>query len=173
MKPHPKPEADGASLPSKTPRESAVETRYIVMPQHANDSAIAFGGAIMAWIDMVAAIVARRHCGQRVVTVSIDRLSFLAPCHVGDHILLRACPNYVGRTSMEVGVQVLREDPHTGAQIRATTAYLTFVALDSRERPVPIPPLRPETPDELRRFENARLRVASRKELVQKLHPRR
>lgn len=154
---------------AKTPRDSAVEARYLVMPQHANDLGIAFGGTIMSWIDMVAAMVAQRHCGRKVVTVSIDRLSFLAPCHIGDHVLLRSSANYVGRTSMEVGVQVLKECPYTGERVRATTAYLTFVALDPHEKPTPIPPLRPETPDEVRRFENARLRVAARKQLVRQL----
>ncbi len=155
--------------PDKTPRDSAVEARYIVLPQHANDLGIAFGGTIMSWIDMVAAMVAQRHCAGKVVTVSIDRMSFIAPCHVGEHVLLRASVNYVGHTSMEVGVQVLKENPYTGSRQRATTAYLTFVALDAEERPTAIPPLRPETPDELRRFENAKLRVAARKELLARL----
>lgn len=152
-----------------TPRDSAVEARYLVLPQHANDLGIAFGGTIMSWVDMVAAMAAQRHCGRKVVTVSIDRMSFLAPCHIGDQVLLRACVNYVGRTSMEVGVQVLRENPYTHEHGRATTAYLTFVALDAQERPTPVPPLRPETPDELRRWENAALRVAARKELLARL----
>jgi len=152
-----------------TPRASAVEARYLILPQDANDLGIAFGGVILAWIDMAAAMVAQRHCHRRVVTVSIDRVSFLAPCHVGDHVLLRASANYVGHTSMEVGVQVLRENPYSGETRRATTAYLTFVALDEKEHPVPIPPLQPETPDELRRHENARLRVAARKELLARL----
>jgi acyl-CoA hydrolase len=153
----------------RTPRSSAVEARYLILPQHANDLGIAFGGVIMAWIDLAAAMVAQRHCARRVVTVSIDRMSFLAPCHVGDHVLLRAAANYVGHTSMEVGVQVIKENPYTGEQVRATTAYLTLVALDDNERPAPIPSLKPETPDEVRRHENARLRVASRKELMARL----
>ncbi len=156
----------------KTPRDSAVEARYLMMPQHANDLGIAFGGTIMSWIDMVAAMVAQRHCGLKVVTVSVDRLSFLAPCHIGDHVVLRASANYVGRTSMEVGVQVMKENPFTQVQTRTTTAYLTFVALDANEHPTAIPSITPETPDEIRRYENARLRVASRKELLQKLRPR-
>lgn len=155
--------------PPKAPRDSQVETRYIVMPQHANDIGIVFGGTILSWIDMVAAMVARRHCERKVVTASLDRVSFLAPCHIGDHVVLRASANYVGHTSMEVGVQVLRENPFTGHQTRATTAYLTFVALDAAEHPTPIPPLQPETPDEHRRFDNAKLRVAARKELLGRL----
>lgn len=159
------------SKAARTPRASAVEARYLILPQHANDLGIAFGGVIMAWIDLAAAMVAQRHCSRRVVTVSIDRISFLAPCHIGDHVLFRAAANYVGQTSMEVGVQVLRENPYTAEQVRATTAYLTFVALDENERPTVIPPLQPETPDELRRHENARLRVAARKELLARLKP--
>jgi acyl-CoA hydrolase len=158
-----------AELPAKSPRASAVEARYIILPQHANDTGIAFGGTILSWIDMVGAMVAQRHCGRRVVTVGMDQISFLAPCHIGDHILLRAAANYVGQTSLEVGVQVLRENPTTGNQVRATTAYLTFVALDEHEKPTLIPPLHPETPDEVRRFEHAKIRVAARKELLQRL----
>jgi acyl-CoA hydrolase len=156
---------------ARTPRDSTVEARYLVLPQHANDLGIAFGGTIMSWVDMVAAMAAQRHCGRKVVTVSIDRMSFLAPCHIGDHVRLRSSVNYVGHTSMELGVQVMRENPYTGERVRATTAYLTFVALDAHERPTPIPPLRAETPDELRRLENAKLRVASRLELLGRLRP--
>jgi acyl-CoA hydrolase len=155
----------------KSPQASAVETRYIVMPQHANDYGIAFGGTIMAWIDMIAAMVAQRHCECEVVTVSTDKISFLAPIQIGEHVVLRACVNFVGRTSMEVGVQVTKENPYTAEKIRATTAYLTFVGIDEQKRPTPIPDLLPQTPDELRRFENARIRTEARKELLRKLTP--
>jgi acyl-CoA hydrolase len=126
----------------------------------------------MSWIDMLAAMVAQKHCGHKVVTASTDQISFLSPIHIGDHVVLRASVNYVGTTSMEVGVLVLRENPYTGAHVRATAAYLTLVGLDEHERPTAVPPLRPETPDEVRRFENARLRVHARRELVQKLKAR-
>ena len=157
---------------SKTPRDSWVESRYIVMPQHANDYGIAFGGTIMSWIDMVAAMVAQKHCGVEVVTVSTDHLVFLAPIAIGEHVVLRACANYVGHTSMEVGVQVTKENPYTGVSIHATTAYLTFVAIDRNRHPIPIPPLEPETADERRRHENAKLRVEARKELRRKIRRR-
>lgn len=153
----------------KTPTDSRVESRYIVMPQHANDYGIAFGGTIMAWIDMVAGMVAQKHCGCEVVTVSIDKLSFHEPVQIGDHVVLKASANYVGTTSMEIGVQVTRENPYSGESRRATTAYLTFVGISKSGRPVPIPGLQPESPDEIRRYENARLRVESRKELLKKI----
>lgn len=153
----------------KTPSQSQMETRYIVMPQHANDYGILFGGALVAWIDMIAAMVAQKHCESEAVTVSIDRISFLEPILVGHHVVLRASLNYTGNTSMEVGVQVTRENPYTSESIRATTAYLTFVAIDRNKRPVPAPKLVPQTADEIRRYENAKLRVESRRQLLAKL----
>jgi acyl-CoA hydrolase len=156
-------------LQTKTPRDSQMETRYLVMPQHANDLGIVFGGTIMSWIDALAGMVAQKHCERKVLTVSTDRISFLAPVHIGDHVVLRASVNYVGTTSLEVGVQVMRDNPYTRDSVRATTAYLTFVGVDDAGRPTAVNLLKPETPDENRRHENAKLRVQSRKELLQKL----
>ncbi len=148
----------------KMPSESAVVTRYLVMPQQANPQGTAFGGAIMGWIDMVAAMAAERHCGTEVVTAGIDSLSFKAPIRIGDHVVLEAAVNYVSRSSMEVGVRVTRENPATGDSQLATTAHLTLVALDNNKKPVAAPPLMPETDEEKRRYENARRRVQQRKE---------
>ena len=158
-----------STVRAKTPRESAMETRYLLMPHQANDLGIAFGGTIMSWIDTLAAMVAQKHCEHKVVTASTDQISFLAPIHVGDHVVLKACINFVGTTSMEIGVQVTRENPYTGATVRTTTAYLTFVGVGEDERPTPVPPLNPETPNELRRFENARLRVQARRALIHQI----
>ena len=151
----------------KTPSESAVETRYLVMPQQANPQGTAFGGAIVGWIDMVAAMAAERHCGTEVVTAGIDSLLFREPVRIGDHVVLKAAVNYVSRSSMEVGVQVIREDPRSGTQVLATTAHLTLVALDEHKRPVAVAPLLPQSPEEERRYENARHRVQARKERLQ------
>jgi len=156
----------------KTPRQSAVETRYILAPNHVNAHGTAFGGVIMSWIDMVAAMVAQRHCEGVVVTASIDRISFKAPIHVGDHVILKASVNYVGKTSLEIGVQVTKENPRTGERAKATTAYLTFVNLDENEQPKSAPPLAPETAEDKRRFENATARVQQRKDLLRKLRKR-
>ena len=153
----------------KSPNESAVETRYLLMPHEANPYGTAFGGVIVAWIDMVASMAAQKHCGKEVVTASIDSLSFKEPIYVGEHVVLKAAVNYVGRTSMEVGVQVRREDPATGSSTIATTAHLTFVALDSDKKPTPVAPILPKTEDEKRRYENAKLRVKARKELLRQI----
>ena len=158
-----------SDLKAKTTGESAVETRYLVMPHQANHYGTAFGGVIMAWIDMVASMAAQRHCRSEVVTAGIDSLHFKEPIHIGDHVVLKACVNYAGRTSMEVGVQVNCENPLTGKNIIATTAHLTFVALNENKRPAPVPPIEPETEDEKRRYENAKLRVKARKELLRKM----
>ena len=119
----------------------------------------------MSWIDTIAAMAAQRHCETEAVTLSVDRLTFITPINIGDHVLLRASVNYAGNTSMEVGVQVTKENPYRRESTRATTAYLTFVALDKNKNPTRVPPLQPETEDEIRRFKNAELRQKSLKEL--------
>ena len=154
----------------KSPKESAVESRYLLMPHQANPQGTAFGGAIAAWIDMVAAMVAQRHSGKEVVTAGIDSLVFKEPIRIGDQVVLKASINYVGRSSMEVGVQVSREDPYGGNKVIATTAHLTFVALDENKRPTAVAPILPETEQEKKRYENAKLRVKARKELLEKMN---
>ena len=153
----------------KTPKQSAVETRYLVMPHQANPAGTVFGGVIVSWIDMTASMAAQKHCGKPVVTASIDSINFRKPINIGDHVVLKAAVNYVGKTSMEIGVKVIKEDPCTSQQTTATTAHLTFVALDDNNKPVPAPKLIPKTQDEKRRYETAQIRVKARKELLSKL----
>jgi acyl-CoA hydrolase len=157
------------NIKGKTPSQSAVETRYLIMPHHANPQGTVFGGVIMSWIDMVAGMAAQRHAGCQIVTAGIDSLSFKEPILIGEHVVLRASVNYVSRTSMEVGVQVMRENPCTGLKTIATTAHLTFVALDITKKPIPVVPILPETPQEKKRYKNAELRVMARKELLKKM----
>ena len=156
-------------MDAKTPAQSQIETRYMVMPQHANPHKTLFGGQLMAWIDSVAAMVATRHSNRLCVTVSTDRVLFRHPVHVGDQLVLRSRVNYVGRTSMEIGVSAWVENPKTGEQKRTTTAYLTFVALDDEGRPTPVPPLEPTTESDQRRYENAKIRVDHRRLLLERL----
>jgi acyl-CoA hydrolase len=159
----------GTKEKGKSPGESAVETRYLLMPDQANPYGTAFGGSIVAWIDMVGSMAAQKHCGKEVVTARIDSLNFEEPVYIGDHVVLKAVVNYVGNTSMEVEVEVSREDPYSGKRIIATTAYLTFVALDENKKPTAVVPLVPQTAEEKRRYENARLRVKARKRLLNKM----
>jgi len=148
---------------AKTVSESAVEMRYLVMPNHTNPQNSIFGGVVMSWIDMAAAMVTERHSNRPVVTVHVDGISFKAPIKIGDHVLIKASLNYVGKTSMLVGVKVLAENPFTGITRHTTTAYLVFVALDDIGKPLEVRGLIPESEDEKRRFEEGRLRIEAMK----------
>lgn len=144
---------------SKAPSLSNAEMRFLVMPEHTNPQNSIFGGVVMSWIDMAAAMVAERHSGRPVVTVHVDDISFKAPIKIGDHVLVKASVNYVGKTSMLVGVKVIAENPFTGITRHTTTAYLTFVALDDIGRPIEICKLNPETEEEKRRFTQGEKRM--------------
>lgn len=151
------------NLKIKTVKESAVEMRYLVMPNDTNPQNSIFGGVVMSWIDMAAAMVAERHSNRPVVTVHVGDMSFKAPIKIGDHVLIKASINYVGRTSMLVGVKVLAENPFTGITRHTTTAYLTFVALDDIGRPMQVNPIQAESADEIRRAEEGKTRIENMK----------
>ena len=125
------------------------------MPTDANVLGNVFGGAIMRYMDEVAAIVAWRHAGKNVVTASIDRMNFYAPVFVGNLLIMKATVNYVGTTSMEIGVRIEAQDPTTRKGAHTGSCYLTYVALNGKGRPTPIPPLVVTTSEERRRFKQA------------------
>lgn len=145
-----------------TPSASVVEMNQLVLPPHTNALGTVFGGTIMSWIDVCAAMSAQRHARRVVVTASMDQLDFLAPIRSGQLVNLRSMVNYVGRTSMEVGVRVEAEDVLTGDRVHAASAYLTFVALDGSARPVVVRPMVPGTRHEKLRWEEAKARRAQR-----------
>ena len=118
----------------------------------------------MHWVDLVAAVAAHRHTGSYVVTASVDHMDFLCPVRVGEVVILKASVNRVYRTSLEVGVKVFRENPLTGSREHASSAYLTFVALDPQGKPHAIRPVVPKTPDEKRRYREAGRRRSRRME---------
>ena len=153
----------------KTPKESEVVMREMVMPGDTNAHGTIFGGKVMSWIDIAAAMCASRHCNNPVVTVHVDNIEFKSPINIGSHVIIKASVNYVGRTSMIIGVKVESENPYTGVSRVTTRAYLTFVALDEFGKPVPVPELNPETEDDIRRYNNAKERVKSNKELSKKI----
>jgi acyl-CoA hydrolase len=116
----------------------------------------------MKLIDTAAGAVAIRHARSNAVTASIDRLDFFHPVFVGDFVTLRASLNFVGRTSMEVGVRVESENLMTGERRHTSTAYLTYVALDGQGQPLPLPPMILETEEEKRRNREAKVRRETR-----------
>lgn len=149
--------------PEKTPRQSAVEMTEMVLPNDTNIFGTIFGGRLMQWIDIAAAIVSARHSGQHAVTASIDQISFLAPVKAGQVVNLKASMNYVGHSSMEVGVRVESEDVVTGERRHISTAYLTYVAKDESGQRVRVPRLALETEEDRRRHGDAQERTSRRK----------
>ena len=139
-----------------------VENTELVLPPDTNHHGTVFGGRVLQWIDITAAIAAQRYSNRRVVTASIDEMHFIVPIQLGNVVTLKACVNAVHRTSMEIGVRIEREDVVENLKEHAATAYLTFVALDDDMQPTPVPKLTPSTPTEDRRAAEANLRRQSR-----------
>jgi acyl-CoA hydrolase len=139
-----------------------VETAQAVLPGHTNGMGTLFGGVVMQWIDVAAAIAAARHAGGTVATASMDRLHFLRPVRVEEFVIVKAEVSFAAHTSMEVEVEVLTENPWTGERSQATHAFLTFVSLDEQGRPRAVPRLVTETAAQKLRFKQAAKRRAAR-----------
>lgn len=152
----------------KTVSESSVEMAQVMFPSDANRAGNVHGGSIMKLIDTAAGIAAHRHCRTNVVTASMDRLDFHEPVFVGELVTLHASINYVGTTSMEVGVRVEAEDLITGNVRHTNSAYLTMVSLGENRKPMQVPRIVPQTDDEKRRFEEGKARAKRRKGLRKK-----
>ena len=148
--------------PPKPVAASQTEMVQLMLPHDANVLGNALGGVVMHHMDICAAISAQRHAGRVCVTASVDRIDFEAPAHVGEVLVLLASVNYAGRTSMEVGVLCMAEDARTGVRRHTASAYFTFVALGEDGRPVPVPPVLPGSPAEIRRFDAAKRRRDAR-----------
>ncbi|WP_238324705.1 acyl-CoA thioesterase [Pseudacidobacterium ailaaui] len=136
----------------------------LILPNDTNTLGNLLGGRLMHFIDLVGAMAAYRHSRTHVVTASMDHIDFIAPVHVGDLLILKSSLNRAFHTSMEVGVKVWVENTIAGTHRHVASAYLTFVAVDSQGRRVPVPQVQPETEEEKRRYEDA----ARRRELRQK-----
>ncbi|MHC1743531.1 MAG: acyl-CoA thioesterase [Syntrophobacteraceae bacterium] len=145
-------------MEGKRADESRVIMAQVMNPQDANPAGNVHGGVIMKLIDTAAGTVAVRHARANVVTASIDRLDFHRPAFIGNLVTLKASMNYVGRTSMEVGVRVEAENLLTGEVRHTSSAYLTFVALDQGGHPIEVPPLELETEEDIRRNREAKAR---------------
>lgn len=156
-------------MKEKSPKETEIVMRQMVMPGDTNVHGTIFGGTIMSWMDIAAAMVAQRHCENPVVTVHISDIDFISPIKLGYHVKIMASLNYVGKSSMTVGVRVDSENPFSGNARKCTKAYLTFVALDEFGKPMEVPRLKPESEDEIRRYNNAKTRKESAKKLKESL----
>ena len=154
--------SEAAHTQPRSPSDSTTVLAHWMGIGDANSSENVHGGTIMKLVDEAAGIAAMRHCHGRVVTASMDRMSFLVPIEIGELVMFYATVNAAWRTSMEVGVRVEAELPRTGEIRHASTAYLTMVAVDDLGRPVVVPQLVPQTPDEQRRMREAELRRTHR-----------
>jgi len=148
--------------PNKRVSESRTLHTEIVMSSHVNGAGRLFGGLLMQWIDVVAAVVARRHSQMDVITASISSLEFKAPAHLNDTIELVGQIVYAGRTSMEVRVDTYVESL-SRRRTHVNRAYLVMVALDANGCPAPVPALIPETDEDKAEYQAAEARKKNRR----------
>jgi acyl-CoA hydrolase len=142
-------------MKAKKPSQSLTINTEVVLPNDTNHVGNLFGGKLMQWVDITAAIAAQRHCGRVVVTASINHVSFDNPIKQNSVVTLEAKVSRAFNSSMEVIVDVNVENTVTGVQTQCNQAILTFVAIDQNGAPLPVPPLEPETETEIKRFEGA------------------
>src|ERR1039457_1771339 len=158
---------------SRTVRESQLDTSALMMPADENARGHVFGGAVLAMMDKAAAVVAMRHARLPCVTVSVDRVDFREPILVSELVHMKASVNFVGRTSMEIGIRIEAENMMAGTRRHTNSCYVTHVALDRDGRPAEVPSLTPETAEEKRRYAAAaerRRRRLEERDAEHKLH---
>lgn len=155
-------------MEGKTIAESRVTLSKIMGPQDANGHGNVHGGVIMKQADEAGAVAAMRHAQAPTVTVAVDSMTFMHPIHVGNFVQFNAELTYVGRTSMEVRVEVISENPLSGESIISNTAYFVYVALDPNGKPVPVSPLIYQNDTERAHAELAKERQNYRKQQRQR-----
>ncbi len=138
-----------------TPSESRTETTHMVLYEHINHLCTLHGGVLMQWVDVIGAVCASRHSGGLVTTAALDSLDFKKPIKLGEMVTLTAVVTWVGRTSMEIRVDVYNEKPGQLQRCKTNTAFLVFVALDENRNPREVPALTPETDAEKQEYQDA------------------
>lgn len=149
----------------KTVAQSQVTMSLLMLPSHSNFSGKIHGGFILSLLDQIAFASASKFSGHYCVTASVDTVDFLNPIDVGELVTLKACVNFVGRTSMVVGIRVEAENIHTGVIKHCNSSYFSMVAKDEAGKPTPVPGLVIKTKHEYRRFLNALNRKKKQKEI--------
>jgi acyl-CoA hydrolase len=152
--------------------ESEVEMVEVVLPNDTNPLGTMLGGKVMHLIDIAGAIAAHRHARKVVVTVSMDHLDFVLPIRVGQLIILRARVTRAFNTSVEVDVQVYREDFITGERRQTSSAFVTYVALDQQGQPTKVPPVIPRSAQEKQEYREALARRRHRLAAAARVHRR-
>lgn len=160
--PEPTPGYEGSAAAAKPVSASRVTLAQLMGPQEANLHGNVHGGNLMKLMDEAGGSAAMRHAQRPVVTVAVDQVLFREPVHIGDLVTLVAELTYIGRTSIEVRLEVTAQNLFTGQLTHTNTAYFVYVALDEKGRPTPVPPLLLETPDEQRHWQAGQQRQAQR-----------
>ena len=145
----------------------------IMTPEKANFAGNIHGGYLLQLLDKVAYACAARYSGQYVVTLSVDKVLFKQPIHVGELITCLACVNHVGQSSMEIGIRVIAENLETGEKRHTNSCYFTMVALDKNHKPVSVKPLTLRNDIEKERFEEAIIRKEVRKTIEKEFQKRK
>lgn len=156
---------------SKTPSESLTIMNEIVLPNDTNVIHNLMGGRLLHWMDIASAIAAQKHSNSLVVTASVDTVSFKEPIKLGDVVNIKAWVTRAFSSSMEVYIEVWAENIPRGEIIKCNDAYYTFVALDSRHKPVKVPAIEPVTPEEIEKFAGAMRRRQLRLIMAGKIKP--
>jgi uncharacterized protein (TIGR00369 family) len=148
----------------KTVDSSKVTISELMLPSHSNFSGKIHGGYILSLLDQIAFACASKFSGNYCVTASVDTVNFLEPIEVGELVTMKASVNYVGKTSMVVGIRVESENIRTGKIKHCNSSYFTMVAKDEKGYTVPVPGLEISTIDEVRRFHDSLTRINDRRE---------
>lgn len=156
---------------TKTPADSSVEMNELVLPNDTNTFNNLMGGKLLHWMDIAAAISAQKHSGQFVVTASVDGVSFREPIRLGDMVTIKAYVTRAFNSSMEVFLEVWAQNIPRNERYKCNDAYYTFVAIDSRGKPVPVPEIEPQTEEEKLKFDGAVRRRQVRLILGGKMKP--
>lgn len=149
-------------------QEKSLTMTVLMTPDMANFSGNVHGGSLLKLLDQVAYACAAKYCKEYVVTANLDQVSFKERVRVGELVTFYAHVNYVGRSSMEIGVKVVAEDLRSQAKRYTTSCYFTMVALDEQRNPVAVPPLQLDSEIEKKLFEAAKMRITLRKEMMAK-----
>lgn len=152
---------------ARTVSHSQHTMAHLTSPLDGNLHGSVFGGVILAAVDKIAYVSATRHAGCPTVTASFDQVDFRSPVEIGEIVTLHASVNYVGRTSMEVGVRVMAESVSGGPPRHTNSCYVTMVAVDERGRPKAVPKLIIEDEVQYRRYQDAVERRRARLRLAQ------
>lgn len=146
--------------------EHQLTMTVLMTPDTANFAGNVHGGTILKLLDQVAYACASRYSNSYVVTLSVDQVTFRQPIHVGELVTFLASVNYTGRSSMEIGIKVVAEDIRNRVVRHVNSCFFTMVAVDEDYKPTAVKPLTPQTDEEKRRYEEARVRRELRRQTV-------